>query len=140
MHEMLHDARMSTHPAGDAWVPSDAEFGARLALVRHACKWNVKEAALACGLNAQSWRDWEIHGRSPRNVAEVAAQIAARTGVDDYWLMTGRKNPRQGGPGGGGLPRLDSNQQPSGERIAQVTRLEDRRPGARDEALIPSAA
>ena len=65
--------------------------------------WNAKEAALACGLPAASWRDWEIKSREPRALARVALQIAERTGVDDYWLMTGRdaRSPRPDGPGGG---------------------------------------
>lgn len=105
-----------------AWIPGDDEFGARLALVRWRMGWNAKEAALACDLPQNSWRGWEVAGHLPRNVVEVVAKISARTGVDEYWLLTGKKNPRQGGPDGGlGLPRLDSNQQPSGYPEDQVS-------------------
>lgn len=121
---------MSTQPVA-SWVPSDAEFGARLALVRQKFAWNIKEAALACNLSSTSWREWELVGRAPRNLVEVVERIVLRTGVDEYWLLTGKKNPRQGGPDGGGvLPRLDSNQQPSGYpsvQVAGVTHLDDRR-------------
>lgn len=96
------------------WIPADDTFGARLALVRQRFAWNLKEAAIACSLPPGSWREWELFGRLPRNLPEAAEKIAARTGVDDYWLLTGKKNPRQDGPGGGeGLPRRDSNLQPS---------------------------
>ena len=45
---------------------------------------------------------------------------ALRTGVPLEWLQTG-ENPHQDGPDGGQvLPRLDSNQQPSGYASAQV--------------------
>lgn len=48
---------------------------------------------------------------------------ALRTGVSYRWLRDG-ESPRQDGPDGGGqLPRLDSNQQPSGYSTAQVIAL-----------------
>lgn len=51
-------------------------------------------------------------------------EIAMRTGVDYQWLLTG-KSPRHPDGGDGGvslveLPRLDSNQQPFGRRIAAL--------------------
>ncbi len=93
---------MSTQPE-ESWVPSDAEFGARLALVRQRFAWNLKEAALACNLSANSWREWELFGRLPRNLAEVSARISARTNVDEYWLLTGKttSRPRPDNPGDG---------------------------------------
>ena len=72
------------------WVPRDDTFGARLALVRQRFGWNMKEAALACGLPQNSWVEWETKNRSPRNLADVAEKISEYTGADDYWLMTGR--------------------------------------------------
>lgn len=85
-----------------AWIPNaDDSFGARLALVRWKMSWNMKEAALACGLPQQSWRQWEVIGSRPRNYAEVAAAISQATGVDDYWLMTGHSMTRPNGPDGG---------------------------------------
>lgn len=88
------------------WVPDAATFGARLALVRQKMGWNLKEAALACGLPSGSWREWELHGREPRGLNAIATKIADRTGCDDYWLMTGRPSP-----GGSG----DGTAQPVGE-------------------------
>jgi transcriptional regulator with XRE-family HTH domain len=82
------------------WVPSDQSFGARLAMIRQAMGWNAKEAALACGLPQNSWRGWEAQSRSPRNVLDVVERIVERTGVDDYWLLTGRTKPRPAEPDG----------------------------------------
>lgn len=78
------------------WVPSDAEFATRLAMVRQHMGWNAKEAALACGLPAQSWREWETLGRRPRDLVQVCQQIAARTGVHWLWLLTGQTEPGAG--------------------------------------------
>ena len=72
----------------ETWVP-DLTFGARLALVRHRMGWNIKEAAAACGLPAQSWRGWEIDGREPHRLVTIAMTIAGRTGCDYLWLVHG---------------------------------------------------
>lgn len=69
------------------WVPEDS-FGARLALIRQAMKWNVKEAAEACGLNDQSWRNWE-DGRRCRDLIAVAERIAKATDIDIAWIVMG---------------------------------------------------
>lgn len=61
-------------------------FSARLALVRNRMGWNAKEAALACGLPAQSWRNWE-QGVRPHNYPEVCQLIADRTGCEASWLF-----------------------------------------------------
>ncbi len=78
---------MTAQPLGHGWRPDDASFGARLALVRQRMGWgNVKEAALACGLPVESWRNWERDGRQPRDFIAVCARISERTGVDLAWL------------------------------------------------------
>jgi transcriptional regulator with XRE-family HTH domain len=69
------------------WVPVDS-FGARLALVRQSMKWNVSQAAKACGVPAASWTTWE-RGARCRDVYEVARRVADATGVDYAWLMVG---------------------------------------------------
>lgn len=71
------------------WVPAIESFGVRLVLVRHQMGWNAKEAALACGIAAQNWREWEQSGRRPRDYEGVCKQIAERTLCDLIWLMTG---------------------------------------------------
>lgn len=100
-----------THAQGDyRWVPRGDSFAARLAMIRHAMGWNIKEAALACGFPPGSWREWELRGRDPRGLANIAEQIAERTGADEYWLMTGKlpPDPRPGQPS----PLLATNKQP----------------------------
>lgn len=70
------------------WVPDLTTFAARLAVVRNRMGWNAKEAALACGLPATSWRNWEA-GKRPHDLAEVCTTIARRTGVPAAWLAFG---------------------------------------------------
>lgn len=103
---------MSLHAEhAEHWIPTADTFGARLAQIRHVMDWNAKEAALACGVAPQNWREWETSDRHPRNYEGICKQIAERTKCDLIWLMTG--NPSYGKPIGGlPLPRLDSNQQP----------------------------
>jgi hypothetical protein len=72
----------------ETWVP-ELTFGARLALVRQRMGWNVKEAARICGVPAQSWRGWEVHGRVPHNLVTISMQIATATGCDYLWLVHG---------------------------------------------------
>lgn len=84
---------MDETAATDSWVPTTTEFGARLALLRWQMRWNMKEAALACGLPPQNWRQWELMISMPRNLVEVATRISDRTKCDLYWLLTGRITP-----------------------------------------------
>src|SRR6185295_7276297 len=89
---------MSTEPLGSIhaaapetpvpWIPDDDSFGARLALVRWRMAWNMKEAALACGVPAASWRLWE-QSAMPRNFIDIARRISDRTGCDYGWLVGG---------------------------------------------------
>lgn len=72
------------------WVPDLSTFASRLAAIRHQMGWNIKEAALACGIKPQSWRGWELGGHRPREYPELCQLIADRTGVDYVWLMTGQ--------------------------------------------------
>lgn len=74
------------------WVPDTDQFSNRLAVLRHAMGWNVKEAALACRIAPQSWRDWE-DGKQPRNYGESCSKISERTGCDLVWLMSGYIKP-----------------------------------------------
>lgn len=74
-----------------AWVPTDETFAARLALVRWRMGWNIKEAALACGVPTASWRLWELEHAQPRRLIEVATLISKRTGCDFGWLLAGSR-------------------------------------------------
>lgn len=82
MRDFSYDERMTT-PVREHQVsepPSLATFGARLAIIRWAMRWNLKEAALACNVPQGSWREWELFDRVPRNLVDVAGKISARTG------------------------------------------------------------
>lgn len=109
---------MTTYQTQSGWVPDTQAFGARLALIRHEMRWNLKEAALACGLPQGSWREWELKGRDPRGIQEVVARICHGTGVDEYWLLTGKGDPHGPFTGNRSTP-------PSGDVVvpAQPTEL-----------------
>lgn len=70
------------------WTVDDSEFAARLVLVRHRLRWNIKEAAQECDLSATQWAAWE-NGSMPRRYVETCQAIVRRTGVDYLWLLTG---------------------------------------------------
>lgn len=96
IREMWHSHSMDsqvTQVTDSAWIPSTATFGARLALVRWRMGWNVKEAAQACDLKESNWRGWELDGRLPHRLNEVAGKIAVTTGVSKYWLIDGEGQP-----------------------------------------------
>jgi hypothetical protein len=96
------------------WIPRIEDFATRLVLIRHEMGWNLKEAALACDIRAQSWREWELEHRKPRDYEQICRKISERSGCNFVWLMTGyRPTPPQGGTTGSLLPRMDSNHQPS---------------------------
>lgn len=89
---------VETRPDTRGWTANDNTFGARLALIRQRMGWgNVTEAANACGLPVESWRNWERDGMEPRRIRAVAQTIAAVTGCDFLWLLLG---PDRGGGGG----------------------------------------
>lgn len=100
MHHLCNFISMSTQIHGK-FVPRTNTFGARLALIRWQMGWNMKEAALACGFSQQSWRGWELQGHDPRGFAEVAERIAQATGVDEYWILTGKEPADPTDPDGG---------------------------------------
>lgn len=79
-----------TTAAVEGWVGSLDTFAERLAVIRQHMSWNIKEAALACGLPATSWRQWELEGREPRNYIDTVKRISARTRCDYGWLLDGR--------------------------------------------------
>jgi transcriptional regulator with XRE-family HTH domain len=128
---------MTISAAEHGWVATDDRFGARLALIRQRMGWgNVKEAALACGVPVESWRNWERDGRLPRDLVTIASRISGATGCDVGWLA---------GLPMSGLPRMDSNHQPAVETYAQVIdlsrhrRTADRRAATRRATTRPFA-
>ena len=89
---MTHNQQMTVQLD---WIPSTDDFAARLVLIRHEMGWNLKEAALACGIRAQSWREWELEHRKPRDYERVCHQIAEHSGCNRVWLMTGYVPPNR---------------------------------------------
>jgi len=144
MHDLCNCFGMSTQINGK-FVPRTNSFGARLALIRWQMGWNMKEAALACGFSQQSWRGWELQGHDPRGFAEVAERIADRTGVDEYWILTGKESAGPSDPDGGELhpkSKAVSNHEPldykvgvSAEEESNVVQLPFRRQPAADQPL-----
>lgn len=82
-----------TPRTGTGWTVDDSTFGARLALIRQHEKWNIKEAAMICGLPPASWANWERGDMFPRRMVETCKLIATRSGCDFYWLLTGDASP-----------------------------------------------
>lgn len=90
---------VEVRPENRGWTASDATFAARLALVRQHMGWgNITEAAKACDVPTESWRNWERDGMEPRRIRTVAQKIATVTGCDFLWLLLG---PGRGEGGGG---------------------------------------
>ena len=110
---------MSASAQQTGWTPTTESFGARLALIRQGMGWrNLKEAADACGVPVQSWRNWEADISVPRDYVEVVRKICTVTGVDYYWLLDENKGfeyvaAQQVSRKNRGRARRDSNPQPS---------------------------
>lgn len=86
-------------PDARGWMADDSTFGARLALIRQHKGWgNVKEAATACGIPAETWRTWERDGVMPRDYTGICQRIAEVTGADFIWLATGNRTPSASTP------------------------------------------
>lgn len=132
---MTAQAENQTGP--DNWVPTTDTFGMRLAMIRHMKGWNQKEAALACGLPAASWRGWELHDRLPRDVVQVCQRIADITGVDWQWLLAGKASADASPLGGSNSRPLAYNLIPVAcENSTSSPRLR----AVRDERIARNAA
>ncbi|HEX5996274.1 MAG TPA: helix-turn-helix domain-containing protein [Jiangellales bacterium] len=114
------------------WTVDASTFAARLALVRMRMGWNMKEAARECGLNAQTWRLWEIDGITPRDQVKVAKQISSRTGCDYLWLLL---DPDRGEGGEG----LNARYDPLAERVIATIGSPTNRTGSRPKVRGPNA-
>lgn len=91
---MVSGMTVTPLPLRRGWVPDDANFGARLAMVRqHLGGLNITKAAETCGVNPESWRTWEAGKTKPRDLADIAGKIARATGVDYVWMMLGSAVP-----------------------------------------------
>lgn len=69
-------------------IPLDT-FANRVMLARvHAGFQTIDDAAKRCGLNRQSWSNWE-KGMKPRDLLDVVEAISDGLGVDRNWLLFG---------------------------------------------------
>jgi hypothetical protein len=69
------------------WIPETATFDARLALIRWRMRWNIREAATACGVAEATWRGWELDRKQPHDLMTRAQQISDASGCDLNWLL-----------------------------------------------------
>ena len=83
-------------PIRTGWVPVLDTFPNRLREVRRSYGMNQQEFADHVGLSNSNISDWEAGRTAPRDEAGVVRQIAAKTGVDMFWLMFG-DTPQQVG-------------------------------------------
>lgn len=84
----MSNAQTITIDLSDGWVPDDS-WGTRLATIRQKMGWNWSEAAQACGIDRQSWQNWEA-GSDCRDKEKAAKKIAAAAGCNLHWLLTGQ--------------------------------------------------
>lgn len=105
-----------------AWTLAD-----RLRKARETSGMNQSTLGEVTGISRRSISSYESGEAQPKRPQLIAWAMA--TGVPLRWLENG-ESPRQDGPDGGSsvsvLPRLDSNQQPSGYTEAQVISLPER--------------
>lgn len=103
-----------------AWTRGD-----RLRKARALTGMTTREFAAHIGVSQKTISDAENDKRQMRKILLNAWSLA--TGVPVEWLENGTTpGPDHGPEGGVTLPRLDSNQQPSGSRSAQVRPLSRR--------------
>lgn len=112
----------TTQQTRTGWIADASTFGARLALVRQKRGWgNVQEAARACGVPTESWRNWERDGMDPRHKEVICARIADAAGCDYLWLMLGPLDvdgrPPAGAHRTATLQQPPIVRQPLGERV-----------------------
>jgi transcriptional regulator with XRE-family HTH domain len=101
------------------YVPS-LSLALRLEIARRDAGLTQDGMAAELGISKGTVSDFERGVRAPKRQTLMA--WAARTGVSLRWLETGIAAAPDGGDGGEliQLPRLDSNQQPSGYRLRLV--------------------
>jgi transcriptional regulator with XRE-family HTH domain len=99
--------------AHDFMIP-EFQLGDRMALALRNAGHSQQEAAEYFGVTRQTISAW-TNGRNVPKKGELTLW-ALWTGVPLSWLQTGEK-PADGGPDGGLLPRLDSNQKPPGKLV-----------------------
>jgi transcriptional regulator with XRE-family HTH domain len=79
------------------------------------------EFAVLLDVGRQAYSAWESGKNTPASIPEIAERLETVTGVPRQWFLGWMDDAPQPDPTE--LPRLDSNQQPSGYSSAQVTDL-----------------
>jgi transcriptional regulator with XRE-family HTH domain len=112
---------MTQQPLSDgSWIP-EWTLSDRLRKARLSTGLQQKDFAERIGVTASAYSQWEAGNNGPRDVVTIAKRIELMTRIPATWTLgLGIDRPS---PGGDGLPRLDSNQQPSGYAPSQVTDL-----------------
>lgn len=75
-------------PDGGGEIPLDS-FRTRIAMIRALRGWNYTQAGVACGISAESWRQWEKLGTRPRDYETVCRDIARGSGFNPRWITAG---------------------------------------------------
>lgn len=116
---------MTSRPA-EQWIPQDT-LGDRLRRLRRSLSMSQAQFAGAVDVTPQALASYESGTRVPRSEVAIAKRIELAFNVPAAWVLGLEMHnaPGPDGPEGGAdlLPRLDSNQQPSGSRYAQVSHL-----------------
>lgn len=79
------------------WVPNTTtDFKMRLRILRLALRWTLLDAEHHTGIKKERWSSWETGRYRVVDQESIARQIAAVTGVDVVWLLTGVAMPGAG--------------------------------------------
>lgn len=97
--------------ATDHGVVPEFDLGDRMRRALRYADVSVQAMADYLEVSRNSVGNW-LNGRAVPSGA-VVRLWALRTGVSHAWLKDGTGSTHEGPKGGAGLPRLDSNQQPS---------------------------
>ena len=107
----------------------DWTFGDRLRMIRRAVAVNQDEFAVMLDCGKKSLAAWELGVNTPRNVVSIAKRIELAYGVPAAWTLGIQDSPYPNGKGpDGGLPGLDSNQEPSEALLEQTAPVIPLRP------------
>lgn len=109
---------MSTQPT--QWRVPEWTLADRLRKIRTDLNMHQRDMARLLGVTPSAYAAWESGRNVPANIVSLAKRIELLTDVPAVWTLgldTANDGPRPGVRGEGrrviGLPRLDSDQQPS---------------------------
>lgn len=82
-------------------------FGDRLRKARRVVGVDLATFGRTLGVSSQAVSQWETRHSTPRSAHEIARRLEAAYGIPAKWLLGAEDGLEK-------LPRLDSNQEPSG--------------------------